>query len=121
MRDKERERLYYLFQESKCPAHFLDNKQILDTTDYLLANGVIVPPCKVGDKTFLLLEKIAGECDIVESKCVKVVDNGYSRLYSMYFDCKEIGNSLEFELDDFDKTVFLTREKAEQKLKEGKG
>lgn len=48
--DKQRERLYYLFQESKCPMHFLDNKQMLDTTDYLLANGVACPPVKIGQE-----------------------------------------------------------------------
>ena len=85
--------------------------------DHLLANGVIVPPCKVGDKTFLLLEKIRGGYDIVESYCVKITDNGYGKYFSMAIDCVEIGNSLEFDLCDFGKTVFLTREEAEAALK----
>lgn len=88
--------------------------------DDLLADGIIVPPCKVGDKTFLLLEKIRGGYDIVESYCVKITDNGYGKYFSMAIDCVEIGNSLEFDLCDFGKTVFLTREEAEAALK-GKG
>lgn len=38
------ERLYYLLQESKCPMHFLDNKQTLDTAKYLHEIGAVVLP-----------------------------------------------------------------------------
>lgn len=89
--------------------------------DHLLANGVVCLPCKVGDKTFLLLEKISGGYDIIESKCMKIVDNGYGKDFSMFFDCVEIGNTLEFDIYDFGKTVFLTREEAERALKGGEG
>lgn len=73
-------------------------------------------PCKVEDKTFLLLEKTSGGYDIVESKCVRITDNGYGKHYSMYFDCAELGNTLEFDIYDFGKWVFLTREEAEKAL-----
>ena len=88
--------------------------------DYLLANGVISLPCKVGDKTFLLLEKVCGGYDIVESYCARILDNGNGKIYSMFYDFGqiEIGNSLEFRICDFGKTVFLTKEEAEEKLKE---
>ena len=85
--------------------------------DELLANGVIVPPCKVGDKTFLLLEKTSGGYDIVESKCVKIYENAFNRVYSMALACAEIGNTLEFYLNDFGRWVFLTKEEAEERLK----
>ena len=77
-------------------------------------------PCKVGDKTFLLLEKTNGGYDIIESKCVRITDNGYGKCYSMFFDCAELGNTLEFYIYDFDKWVFLTREEAEKALGEKK-
>lgn len=86
--------------------------------DHLIANGVIVPPCKVGDKTFLVLQKTSGGYDIVESKCVRITDNGYGKYYSMAIDCPEIGNTLEFGIYDFGKFVFLTKEEAEKALKE---
>jgi hypothetical protein len=86
--------------------------------DHLLSEGVIVLPCKVGDKTFLLLEKIKGGYDIVESKCVCITDNGYGNIYSMYINCVDIGNSLEFDVTDFGKSVFLAKELAEKALKE---
>lgn len=87
--------------------------------DYLLANGVIVPPCKVGDKTFLLLEKTGGDYNIVDSECVYVAENKYSKVYSMAFDCPAIGNTLEYHLDDFGRWVFLTKEEAEAALEGG--
>ena len=89
-----------------------------DIADHLLANGVIVPLCKVGDKTFLLLEKLIGGWDVVESYCCKIVYRGRGIIYSMFFDCVDIGNTLEFYDDDFGKTVFLTKEEAERALKE---
>ena len=87
--------------------------------DYLLENGVIVPPCKVGDKTFLLLEKDNEKYDIVESECWRISRHKWGDIYSMYVDCEVINNSLEFGSNEFGKTVFLTREEAEAKLKGG--
>lgn len=84
----------------------------------LIEGGVVCPPCKVGDKTFLLLETLRGGYDIFESYCVKITDNGYGKDFSMAVYCLEIGNSLEFDICDFGKTVFLTREEAEAALKE---
>ena len=122
MRDSERERLYYLFQESKCPMHFLDNKEILDTTDYLLANGVVVPPVKVGDIVYAITSD--SPTGIEETRVsqikIKVKENGKIsyRISApcVYDDWGEAHWTFcEF---DFGKTVFFTREEAEQKLKE---
>ena len=94
----------------------------MDIVDAIIDEGVIVLPCKVGDKTFLLLEKTSGGYDIVESECVCIVEKKYSKVYSMAIDCVEIGNTLEFYLDDFGRWVFLTKEEAEQALRErGRG
>ena len=111
----DRDRMIELLADSGCSA---DLETYEELADYLLANGVIVPPCKVGDKTFLLLEKTRGGYDIIESQCVRFVDNGYIKCYSMAYDCVEIDNTLEFYICDFGKTVFLTKEEAESKLKE---
>ena len=122
MREAERNRLVELISE--CCAKNLNMVQLLGfekllLADHLLDNGVIVPPCKVGDKTFLLLEKFNGKYDIVESECLRISQNKWGDVYSMYFDCGVIGNSLEFESNDFGKTVFLTREEALAKMKGG--
>ena len=88
--------------------------------DYLLANGVIVPPCKVGDKVYIIRKnKISyvKECEVVfvgisaDKKCSyfnfveNYADGTFKKSYSMVFDV--IG-----------KTVFLTKEEAEKALAE---
>ena len=71
------------------------------TADHLLANGVIVPPCKVGDKVYQY--DTAG--DIYESEITQIV---YDTKF-IAFDERAIG-----------KTVFLTLEEAENALAERK-
>ena len=97
--------------------HFCDqcgiNKQsdyIENLADYLLVNGVIVPPCKVGDVVWIP----SANSNKVYSKVVKDIlireKDGevgkYIYASSAYFLFENIG-----------KTVFLTREEAEAKLK----
>lgn len=101
--------------------------------DYLLANGVIVPPCKIGDKVYYL----ANECD----NCYEQDDycyrdckkpKGYTkvnetvikqfRIRGDEFDGMTDTNALastyshDFYFRDIGKTVFLTREEAERAL-----
>lgn len=80
--------------------------------DYLLANGVIVPPCKVGDKVYCIVEGFDVVMDghirqfiVAEGIFVDCVIRGY---FSQVFHSSKIGEK-----------VFLTREEAEAKLKEG--
>lgn len=75
--------------------------------DHLLANGVIVPPCKVGDMVY----KINGSC-IEKFKVARFVISSYGiRAEDLY------GVQVALK-DDFGKTVFLTQEEAKQVLKE---
>ena len=101
------------------------NEMLVGVADHLIKNGVIVPPCKVGDsvyvpfddKTIQELETVVltiesdglflnAVCKCDFENCDNVCDDG--KVCGMHFEYKEIG-----------KTVFLTREEAEQKLKEG--
>jgi hypothetical protein len=111
-----RERLIEILSKPIFPKVGVDLSEVV--ADYLLDNGVIVPPCKVGDKTHLLLERVRGGYDILESKCVRIFENENGKWYSMYIDAVDIGNSLEFHEEDFGKTVFLSREEAEKALTE---
>lgn len=75
--------------------------------DHLLANGVIVPPCKVGD--------IIWTYDFMWRLIPCTVDKPYRCV------CGEKGGctfEMCFADDDFGKTVFLTKEEAEKALKE---
>lgn len=98
-----------------CTQYYADIRNCADFAD---RSEWVHLPCKVGDKTFLLLEKTSGGYNIIESKCVRITDIGYGKYYSMYFDCAALGNTLEFDIYDFGKWVFLTRKEAEQALKE---
>ena len=81
--------------------------------DYLLANGVIVPPCKVGD--YVLWDNGLKESEL-QMKEVK----------GIYYDSTNLG--MRYILEDFQPIVnhsaikgILTKEEAEEKLKEREG
>lgn len=83
--------------------------------DHLLANGVIVPPCTVGDTVYMILP--GGK--IHEKKVFAVTTTaGLSSYYeirtSAFILCE---GALVFKDSDIGTIVFLTREEAEQALK----
>ena len=86
-------------------------------TDYivetLLNEGVIVPPCKVGDKIYMLVTRKTHSFTFEEGKRMLRVDNQHTFIKETYL------TKLNFfkVIDDFGKTVFLTKEEAEERLK----
>ena len=87
--------------------------------DYLLANGVIVPPCKVGETIYEIRAKGKGSprgryCDyaITTNYSLK---NAIERGLELYIKRKPF---VKTDMTRWNKTVFLTKEKAEQALKE---
>ena len=91
--------------------------QTLQTiADHLLANGVIVPPCKVGDTLYVISQ--------MRDKRILPFVNEYEATYIQVGKrkCKvyheQDGFIKIFLQDDFGKTVFLTKEEAERALKE---
>lgn len=97
-REIERERLIELLNNSLTGSVGLSSMLSESIADYLLANGVTVPPCKVGD-TVYQTDKV----QIYESKIKNVIYD----TTGIAFSERAIG-----------KTVFLTREEAEKALKE---
>ena len=121
-------------------------KDIEELADFLLANGVIVPPCKVGDMVYKVDYCRCGnpECFLTMNHCYKkdtkrtpkVIDSIMllqkgKRLVAPYkFEWKPIGTicykiiqkpfKLEW-LTEVGKTVFLTKEEAEKALAERSG
>lgn len=75
--------------------------------DFLIANGVIVPPCKVGDKIYQ-----TDGIRIYESTVMEVTYTTNKVIY-----CTE---SVAFDERAISETVFLTKEQAEEKLNETK-
>ena len=114
-----RDRLIELInQKQEAGWRFLDSDYTTDVfnfelADYLLANGVIVPPCKVGDTVwFNTYKKNATVCVGIQPHIVDRID------VNCACDTK---NLVETSIPSwtFGKTVFLTKEEAERALKGG--
>ena len=84
--------------------------------DYLLANGVIVPPCKVGDTVYDI-------CTIFDESTLKSKTIIKPRIIDFVSKVGFIIESkgLVIGEKDFGKTVFLTKEEADKKLEERNG
>lgn len=97
-----------------------DSFNFESVADHLLANGVIVPPCKVGD-TVYEIQPIRKRVQAYEITTIKY--NGHYWWFTWILkDRKGIyGNCDGFSIHQISKTVFLTREEAEAKLKGGEG
>ena len=91
----------------------LDRCQIETITDHLIANGVVLPPCKVGDTVYTIFER---EIEILEIIQIKTEENskGISRCY----DARNNFLIMPFSDCHIGKSIFLTKDQAEQKLKE---
>lgn len=101
-------------------SHYTEN-----LADYLLENGVIVPPCKVGDKVWL----INGQFDCLQRRFIKFVNEGYVKAikismkpmkikieYPDVNDSKGRCKGADYSATSIGKTVFLTKVEAEQAL-----
>lgn len=115
----ERERLIEILSKTIYAKEGVDPAEVV--ADYLLDNGVIVPPCKVGDKVYFL-----GICKTAEDFGKVYV--GFGEIWSISRDkdgfrfyVSTTGALERFTDCDFGKTVFLTEEEAEKALKERKG
>ena len=89
--------------------------------DHLLANGVIVPPCKVGEWVWCIELGQVKKAKIEELHYQASIHGHYSDdiLFHAYdFKRKE---EISFWRDDIGEAVFLTREEAEKALEEAEG
>ena len=121
----DREKLIELIRKSGCVQtwdyhtdDFADPNPILALADYLLANGVIVPPCKLGQRLYDIVEYVLGVVapDIYELRADEMtVEKGVDGALNFVYNGIYINN------EDIGKTVFLTKEEAEAKLKEREG
>ena len=112
--DKQRERLVELIQASVngCARNWAEV-----IADYLLANGIIVPPCKVGDKVYEILPKCGyiRPLNVAGFHLGKFPDlRGHKR--KEYLVCYSNYSLTHVDIDKFGKTVFLTKEEAEEAL-----
>lgn len=109
--DKQRDRLVELLIEYDTMR--MMRHSIEDCADHLLADGVIVPPCKVGDKVYFVFE---GDVLSDEITLIEVTES------AMYLStCSErymlIDGYLYSEM--LDEKAYFTKEEAEEALKGG--
>ena len=93
------------------------NGSIEYLADYLISNGVVVMPCKVGDTVYCYDEDLYA---ILDYRIEQIIfSGGFLTLYSGVC-CNEdvLLSDIDFWETDLGKTVFLTREEAEKALKE---
>ena len=116
----ERERLIELLKKKY--DHFCDqcgvNKDSHYTenlADYLIANGVIVLPYNLHLPKELYRHMFDNDYNKVVVKCKVGKNTGYGFTLVHYLD----GREWEYKYTSIGKTVFLTKEEAEEKLKGG--
>ena len=115
-----RERLIELINKSNVSfCNFPDENYVEkckgNLADYLLANGVIVPPCKVGDTVYLFYPVRKGIYEAFVDEISLYKKSNFIVARDLYFNRRQ---TVFFE--QFGKTVFLTKEEAENALKERK-
>lgn len=115
----DRDRLIELLCKAPLGFKSFENQYYKSTiskiADYLIENGVMVPPCKVGDKLYILysVTKEIEECDItgfiIQTKhdVIQFQDGTIYTIWDKDYNAH------------FGTTLFLTREEAEKAL-EGK-
>ena len=91
-----------------------------ELADYLLENGVIVPPVKIGDTVYTNCSMqgwyLRSKDRPYKAKVVYMGINGTKNYMNVVYEKGEY--MLSFDFDKIGKTVFLTREEAKKALAE---
>lgn len=111
----ERERLINILDKTIAIKDEDTNDYIEWLADELLANGIIVPPCKVGTPLYFLSGDLE-ECEIIESSSWSYIIDSLG-LITIEETLHELSYKDNYEYV-FGATVFSTREEAEKALKE---
>ena len=128
MRDRLIELLQIGDETRRNPLRWCDDEIVESLADHLLANGVIVPPCKVGDKVWFVERRYSYFFktfrEFVNEGYVKAIKVSMKPMkitieYPDVDDTKGRCKGADYSATSIGKTVFLTREEAEAKLKEG--
>lgn len=91
--------------------------------DEMIKHNIIMPPCKVGDKLYRIVELLNGERFVVDGIALEYTETfewGTTKK-RIYFwasgdEYTSRHHSIWLEISEFGKTVFLTREEAEKAL-----
>lgn len=103
-----KERLIELLQSA--PTDEAGNRNVGAIADHLLANGVIAPPCKVGDVLYYLAD-FGDELFIDE---IRVTEVGTKRIFASAYKDDEDDIQDVYFYSDLGESLFFTREEAER-------
>ena len=98
--------------EKECD-HETDKELVEYVADYLIADGWIRPPCKVGQRVYAIYLNGELRTSLQGDRITQIKINRGGYHFKCWWGY--------FHLSDIGKTVFLTKEQAEQKLKEMRG
>lgn len=116
-KDKLIELLKDTLHEWECDVQF---ETISEIAEHLIENSVVVPPCKVGDTVYYTEDiGIQTSLEIVEYIVENITIGIKPSRCILYCKTKKRGFKDRFFNNSFGKTIFFTREEAEQALKEG--
>lgn len=118
-----RQRLIELLQT--VPTDPEGNRNVGVIADYLLENGVVAPPCKIGDTIYNNTITTAQKFEVTGFSygiCALENDNDEDEFKTldneiMIYADDNIGCKLRFPTSCIGKTVFLSREEAKKALK----
>lgn len=109
----EREKLERIFDGWGLEQYIPFHTERAMLADYLLANGVIVPPCKVGDCVYCIVEGVKS-LSPMEAKIYSIT----VQAEGVIMRCGVKGYyGVSYMATDFGKKFFLSREEAEAVLK----
>ena len=118
---EQRERLMALFNEWGISQLIPHHTEVEMLAAYLIQNGVIVPPCKVGDTVYYFSHRPFNRSlqanTIYEADVVRIVTTRFGTSLVIQIHNK-YGVTETPEMSSFGKTVFLSRDEAEKALKE---
>jgi hypothetical protein len=93
--------------------------------DHLLANGVIVPPCKVGDRVYAVSLNTETFTVAVHRGYIGSIDirsaGNYLFIHHEGLDDEPYFKTICGKFEDFGKFIFLTKKEAEKALAERSG
>ena len=111
----ERERLIELLDEITIKFRFTAWENTDKIADYLLANGIIVPPCMVGDITYILDYEVNNH---LESKLRGIAPSVVEAIVIEDEGVWVENEHAKYHITSFGEIIILTKEDAEKALKE---
>ena len=108
----------YYEQSGACLVHYFTEEESERLADYLLEKGVIVPPCKVGDKVYFYKAELD---EICPAKVVGILNNYYTPSMPLWitieYESKLIGRQEQKMVSEVFKLLcHYTKEEAEEHI-----